>query len=104
MKQNSMKYQQQFGNQLINDFIAIFGEALEWKAEFDLIELVKKAKLFPKIYLTCGINDYFYKDHLQFCEQLKSRNVPYSFEQWNAQHDFIYFDKAIQKMIAKYSL
>ena len=104
MKQNSMKYEQQFRKQLINDFTAIFGETLEWRAEFDLIELVKKAKVFPQIYLTCGTNDFFYKDHLQFCEYLKNKNVPYSFEQWNAQHDFIYFDEAMKKMISKYSL
>ena len=70
MKQNSMKYEQQFGKQLINDFTAIFGETLEWRAEFDLIELVKKAKVFPQIYLTCGTNDFFYKDHLQFWPNL----------------------------------
>lgn len=104
MKHNSIKYQQQFGKQLLNDFYAIFGETLEYKPELDLLERIKKAKIFPELYLTCGTNDFFYQDHLQFCKELKNKNVPFSFEQWEAQHDFIYFDKAIQKMITKYSL
>ena len=107
MKQNSAKYQQQFGKQLINDFIAIFGESFTWKSELDILENAKKAKeqnKLPQIYLTCGTNDAFYKAHLHFCSELKNRNIPFSFEQWNAQHDFIYFDEAIKKMITKYSL
>ena len=32
MKQNSIKYQQQFGKQLINDFTTIFGESLTRKS------------------------------------------------------------------------
>ena len=100
MKQNSIKYQQQFGKQLINDFTTIFGESL-------ILENAKKARkqnILPQIYLTCGTNDAFYKDHLHFCNELKNINIPFSFEQWNAQHDFIYFNEAIKKMITKYSL
>jgi len=107
MKQNSIKYQQQFGKQLINDFTTIFGESLTWKSKFDILENAKKAKkqnILPQIYLTCGTNDAFYKDHLHFCNELKNINIPFSFEQWNAQHDFIYFNEAIKKMITKYSL
>ena len=44
MKQNSIKYQQQFGKQLINDFTTIFGESLTWKSKFDILENAKKAK------------------------------------------------------------
>lgn len=104
MKQNNTKYQQQFGSQLINDFTAIFGENLLWKPELDILELLKNTKQLPKIYLTCGTNDFFYSDHLRFCKELKSKKIPFLFEQWNAQHDFIYFDEAIKKMILKYKL
>lgn len=104
MKHNNIKYQQQFGKQLINDFTTIFGTNLSWKPEYDILELFKNLKQFPQIYLTCGTNDFFYSDHIHFCNELKSKNIPFSFEQWNAQHDFIYFDEALKKMISKYKL
>ena len=65
---------------------------------------LRKAKNLSELYLTCGTNDYFYQDHLHFCTELKNNNIPFSFEQWNAQHDFIYFNGENKKMITKYCL
>ncbi len=96
-----------FGRQLVTDFQAMFGEDYCWQPQNDILSLAKQAKengLIPKIYLTCGTQDYFYNDHLRFCKELDRIKVPYTFEEWKAQHDFIYFDDALKKAIHHFSL
>lgn len=96
-----------FGEQLADDFVSIFGENCEWKPEYEISELAKSAKnggIMPKLYLTCGTEDYFYRDHLRFCNELGAMGIEYDFEQWQAQHNFIYFNDALKKAIDKFSL
>lgn len=107
LRENGMRqaFIDSFGEQLVADFRAIFGEDYKWKPEYDLIELAKKNRdALPELYLTCGTEDYFYQDHLRFCEQLRKADVPFTFEEWRAQHDFIYFNDALQKAIEQFGL
>lgn len=101
------KFIETFGEQLAVDLVSAFGEDIELKPEYEILELVKRAQsggIMPKLYLTCGTEDYFYRDHLRFCQKLDTAGVEYEFEQWQAQHDFIYFNDALKKAIDKFSL
>ena len=89
---------------LDDDFKSIFGENYEYRPELDLIELLKKDSKKPEIQLTCGTEDFFYNDHLSFCTVLDKMNVPYQFESWKAQHDFICFNEALKRAIEKFNL
>lgn len=101
MRQN---YIDNFGKELIQDFQAIFGENFEYRKEDDILELMKHIDCLPQIYLTCGKQDMFYQDHIRFCKKLDQLHVSYEFEQWEAQHDFVYFNDALKKAISKYDL
>ena len=101
------EYEEKFGAQLTADFYSIFGSSLEWTPHADILELAAKARSggwMPKLYLTCGTRDPFYQDHLRFCGELEKLPVDFTFEQWEAGHDFDYFNEALKKTIEKYSL
>ena len=108
LKENGMneEYIKNFGKQLVVDFQSIFGENYDFQPGDDLLSLIQlqKQKELPKLYLTCGTEDYFYRDHLAFCKELDSLKVDYTFEEWNARHDFLYFDEALKKAIRHFSL
>lgn len=100
-------YKEHFGEQLIRDFLAIFGENLEWRPESELLDLVrglKESPIRPKLYMTCGTEDYFYESHIRFWEELKKECIEFEREEWKAKHDFIYFDQALKKAIEKFGL
>lgn len=96
-----------FGEQLMYDFKAIAGENYELRPENDILKLVDKAakgEYMPQFYLTCGTEDCFYNDHINFCRELEKRNIKYEFETWKARHNFIYFNDALKRAIDKFEL
>lgn len=101
------KIKERFGEELMRDFTAIFGEDMEWNPEADILELAKKIGQgvpMPRLYITCGTKDPFYQEHLSFCKELDHLSLPYEFEEWEAEHDFEYFNQALKKTIDKFSL
>ena len=100
------EYQASFGEQLIQDFRAAFGEELCWSPDIDILELagsVGKRGVQPRLYLTCGTKDPFYKDHKRFCKELDKLGLSYTFEEWEASHDFLYFNEAMRRAIERVS-
>lgn len=96
-----------FGEQIGRDFLAIFGDGLEWKPEYEislLAERAKKSGLLPRLYLTCGTEDIFYRDHLTLCKVLDKMEIAYDFEDWQARHSMNCFDDALKKAICKFGL
>lgn len=96
-----------FGKQLARDFAAIFSDSYDYKPEYDILALAQAAKAcgaLPELYLTCGDGDFFINDHLRFCGELDKEGVPYSFEHWDAQHNFVYFNEALRRAIEHFGL
>ena len=96
-----------WGPQLANDIPSIFGDNLEWKPEYELTELAKAARqkgILPKIYMTCGTEDKFYPDHVNFTKELDEIGIEYTFEDWKSGHDFFFFDESLKRAIFKYGL
>ena len=100
------EYAVRFGERLVQDFRAIFGEEYQWKPELDVLELAKRVPegKRPELYLTCGTEDGFYPEHLWFCGQLQEAGVPFAFEEWQAQHNFACFDRALRQAIRRFGL
>lgn len=101
------EFKESFGEQIAADFYAAFGAELECKPEYDVLELArecKKGQVQPKLYLTCGTEDYFYQDHLNLCSELKKLNFEFEFESWNAKHSFVYFNEALRRTVEKFEL
>lgn len=96
-----------FGQQLANDIPSVFGEELEWQPEYELTELARVAKqkgILPELFLTCGTEDKFHPDHVKFCRVLDEIGIPYDFEEWPANHDFVCFNDALKKTIDRFGL
>ncbi len=71
-----------------------------------MLELAKRVPegKRPELYLTCGTEDGFYPEHLWFCGQLREAGVPFAFEEWQAQHNFACFDRALRQAIRRFGL
>ncbi len=109
LKANGMRqeYVEHFGQQLSRDFVAAFGESYEWKPEYEITELAARAKkqgVVPKLFLTCGTSDYFYQDYKRICQKFEALGVSFTAEEWEAQHDFPYFNDALKKAVERFGL
>ncbi len=96
-----------YGEQLYEDFCAVYGPTLEWQEKYELLELVKKAKAggtLPKLYLSCGNSDGFLGAHERFCKQLDELGVAYTFENRDGGHDFVFFNEAFHRAINHFGL
>lgn len=84
------------------EFQAIFGTELRVPQESDLFYLAKEADAaaLPKIYTACGESDDLYAENVRFAELLQERKVNASFEHWEGIHDWIFWDKAVQRGMA----
>lgn len=91
-----------WGNQMVDDMVAIFGEKMEYNPDDDVLELAKrveKSEHNPKIYMACGYKDYLYKDNNNFQKELKKLNLDFTYEEWQGEHDWYFFDEALKKSL-----
>ncbi len=81
------------------EFKAIFGPGLVVPEESDLFRLAKKSNSasVPPIYIACGEGDDLYSQNVRFVSALKDANVSVDFEHWEGNHDWIFWDKAIER-------
>lgn len=84
------------------EFQAIFGMELNVPEGSDLFALAKKADaaMLPKIYTACGESDDLYQENLRFAQLLQNRGAGNRFEQWEGIHDWVFWDKALQRGMA----
>lgn len=100
--EGALKFKELFGDRLFKDFQAIFGEKIEWNPKEDVIELAKKftdITLMPKFFLTCGTNDLFYNDNKRFYNILQDSGFDSIFDEWQGNHDWIFFDEALKRAL-----
>ena len=98
---------EQYGEQLYLDFLAIFGEELEWKPEYELLELAKRfqnKESKPAIYMTCGSSDSFQPSHTQFRKEMEPLGFDFQYEEWPGGHDFFFFDHSLKRAIHHFGL
>ena len=81
------------------EFQAIFGTELKVPQESDLFYLAGKADpaALPEIYTACGEGDDLYAENVRFAALLQERKVNASFEHWEGMHDWIFWDRAVQR-------
>ncbi len=91
-----------WGDQMVNDMIAIFGPSGEYNSRDDVYELAKqveKSGYDPKIYCACGDKDYLYKENDDFQKEMNKLDLDYTYEEWEGEHNWIFFDQALKKSI-----
>ncbi len=100
--EGSKKFKEIFGERLFKDFQAVFGEKIEWNPKEDVIELAKRFNdkvSMPELFLTCGTDDFFYNDNKRFHSILQDLGHHSIFEEWQGNHDWIFFDEALKRAL-----
>ncbi|MBP2144478.1 S-formylglutathione hydrolase FrmB [Methanococcus voltae] len=100
--EHTEEFKAMYGEQLIRDFHACFGERLEWIPEYEILELAKKVsdnQLKPKIYCNCGNEDYFLNENMRFSEEMKKLDFDFTFEELPGNHDWYFFNQALKKSL-----
>ncbi|WP_436861487.1 alpha/beta hydrolase [Staphylococcus caeli] len=62
-------------------------------------EAVKQHKNIPELLIMCGTEDELYTDNQEFVQYLKEQAIPHTFEDGPGEHDYAYWDQAIQRAI-----
>lgn len=94
-----------WGNQMVSDMIAIFGENVEYNPDDDILELAKRVERSdsnPRIYMACGTKDYLHKDNYDFQNEMEKLDLNFTYEEWEGYHDWFFFDEALKKSIKMY--
>ena len=88
--------------ELKKDLYAIYGEKVEYNPEYDVIEQLKKFPdnlPKPKIYVTCGTEDSLLKENHAFHNIIKEMSFDYTYEEWQGDHDWDFFNEAMKKTL-----
>lgn len=91
-----------WGDQMVDDMMAIFGPTGTYDPKDDVFELAKeveKSGFDPKIYMACGLKDYLYEENDEYQEKMKALDLDFKYEEWEGEHNWIFFDKALEKSI-----
>lgn len=73
-------------------------------SENDLSTVLRKLKenkrQIPRLYISCGLQDDIYPQSQEFIKQLRSLEIPYTYEEWNGGHDWIFWDESIRRALS----
>jgi len=72
-------------------------------SQHDLIALAKQAAeapVKPRLYQCCGTEDFLYPDNIRFREAVRKLPLELTYEEGPGEHDWYYWDKMIQKVLA----
>ena len=83
-----------------NDLRSAYGENLERRKEYEIMELVKAFPAGmprPKIFVSCGIEDKLREENLKFKDFMANTGFDYTYEEWAGGHDWYFFSDALKK-------
>nr|AGS51721.1 acetyl esterase [uncultured bacterium contig00037] len=86
----------------LTDLYAIYGDALEYRDDYDILELVKNFgadRPKPKIFAVCGTEDSLRNDNLKFRDEMKNTGFDFTYEEWQGDHEWYFFNEALKKTI-----
>lgn len=97
--------QQRSGTVEIPDLLAAFGPELEWRKEYEILELARKVSregLKPIVHTTCGTDDFLYEFNARFSKEMKALDLEYAHDEWDGTHDWHFWNESLKRMLAKY--
>lgn len=71
---------------------------------FALAEKVAPSKVKPRLFQYCGSEDFLYADNIRFRDFVRPLGFDYTYEETSGDHDWVYWDTMIQKVLAWLSL
>lgn len=94
-----------FDQQLGDAFTAVFGDELQAKPEDELLELAKAVAnqaTKPRIYLSCGTEDFLHASNRRFAQELDRLGLDVSFRSQTGGHDWFYFNEALIQVVEQF--
>ncbi|MDR0554570.1 MAG: esterase family protein [Treponema sp.] len=85
-----------------NDLRGIFGESPVFSEKSDLFILAEKnakAPQKPKIYISCGTEDFLYQSNTAMRDLLSAQKYDLKYEEWPGTHEWGFWDLSVQKML-----
>jgi S-formylglutathione hydrolase FrmB len=98
------QFEKIYGEQLLKDFQGIFGHDLEWSNEHEILDLAKnvnRQSVKPKIYCTCGTEDFLHELNERFSYEMQKLDFDFVYEEWSGSHDWYFFNEALKKALAR---
>lgn len=90
--------------QRIQEAVAILGPELAIGPENDLKALVKKADPLPKIYLSCGEEDFLYGINQEMHRYLEGLSISHGYDHRPGDHNWDFWDQSIRDCMAYWHL
>lgn len=93
-----------FYRRVYDDLRSIYGDELILNEEDILINHAKrnKNKIQPEIYMFCGNKDKLLDDNRRFQDELKELGYNINYNEWEGDHDWYFFDKALKESLEIY--
>lgn len=91
-----------YGENLIMDFRAAFGEDFDWRLEIDVLALAKRIAhpdKGPKILMQIGTADELLEPARIAARELGKLPIDFTYKETEGTHDFTFFDKAQKEAI-----
>ena len=67
---------------------------------FKLAKTVSRGKIKPRLYQSCGTEDELYPDNLRFRDAVRRLPLDLTYEEGPGEHNWAYWDKMIQNVLA----
>lgn len=84
------------------EYTACFGKDYNLPDNSDLFKLVEKVsrqEFKPKVYMTCGTEDFIRDQSLKFKDFCSGLPLDYKFEEWPGEHDWDFWNPSLRKML-----
>lgn len=83
----------------MNEAVAILGPELTVGPENDLKALLKKADSLPKMYLSCGEEDFLYEVNQEMHRYLTAQAIPHRYDHRPGDHTWDFWDRSVQDFL-----
>ena len=67
--------------------------------EVQVTRLLAEGRKIPRLYMTCGDDDFLLQTNLRFLDFLREKKIPVTFVPGKGVHDFVFWNRAIEPAV-----